>query len=134
MKDTIKALLVTCVFVVAMLVVIWAGMQENQKLADPYLNQTNVANHYVALFGVTNIGNVAVTSYGSGCIERFASNGVERVYCKTGLLRLQPGEGDIAKVFLPTATLKDRSSRSPINVMDRALSLFLIRNLRLVNG
>ena len=103
MKNTIQAVLLICVFVVAMLVLFSRPMRENPKLAVFYLNQTNAANHYVAFFAITNIGNVTVSGYSSGCIERFGSNKLQRVLCEARLPRLQPGDADIAKVFLPTA-------------------------------
>lgn len=75
------------------------------KIALNYQTQTNEADHHIAFFAITNIGNVSVISYNSGIIEKIGQNNVEKVVCESMHYELQPGQGNIVKVYLPTANV-----------------------------
>jgi len=106
MKNSIQIILWACTLALVVFALIVVSKISKPKIALTYQTQTNEAGHYIAFFAVTNIGNVSIICYNSGFVEQIGQSNVEQAVCESRHYELQPSQGDIVKVYLPTANVE----------------------------
>jgi hypothetical protein len=106
MKNSIQIVLWVCTLALVVFALIAVSKISEPKIDLTFQTQTDEAGHYIAFFAVTNIGNVSVISYNYGFIEKIGQSDVDQVVCDSKHYELQPGQGDIIKVYLPAANVK----------------------------
>ena len=103
MRNTTQTVVLGCAIMLmaVLLVASFTFAKARKQLSISYLAQTNEVGHSMAFFTISNAGNVSIFCRRSGSLEILGQSEWEQVGCETRLLQLQPGDCDIATVYLP---------------------------------